>query len=334
MRVLITGATGYAGQSVGRRLVEQGEEVIALVRPRSRPVPLPPGVRVVAGDILDPGSLEAAMEGCSAVIHLAGTVKMWLADRSHFDRVNVGGLETALRVAERMRLNRFVYASSIVALGPTDGRILDESHVADRRRFFTDYERTKVAADRLAREAAAAGVPIVLLYPGILYGPGPVTEGNLMYRLLRDCLAGTFPGTLGRGDRRICYAFVDDVADGFHRALRQGRRGERYILGGENPTMAEFLDCLERVAAITVRRRRIPFWVAATIGRLQRWRARWFGTPPELTDGVVGVYRHEWAYSSRKAEQELGYRITPLADGLRRTVDWMRSGGGEAAHGG
>jgi farnesol dehydrogenase len=334
VRILITGATGYLGQAIAGVLVERGEEVVALVRASSRPAALPPGVRVVRGDVLDPDSLEAAMTGCSCVIHLAGVVKMWLRDRAEFHRVNVQGLETAMAVAERLRINRFLYASSIVALGPTDGAVLDETHFHRGDHFHTEYERTKVFADRVALERAAGGFPILLLYPGVLYGPGPITEGNLMYRVVRECLEGKFRGQLGRGDRRICYSYLADVARGFHRALRHGRRGERYILGGPNATFVEFLDCLEEVAGIAIRRRKIPFWVAQSIGRLQRWRARWFGIPPDLTDGVVRVYRHEWAYSSRKAEQELGYRVTALRDGLRLTVEWLRARQGATADGG
>lgn len=325
MRILITGATGYLGQAVLRCLVARGEEVVALVRPGSTAVRFPPGVREVRGDLLDPESLEGAMAGCSGVIHLAGAVRMWLPDPARFHRVNVGGLESAMAIAARLRVNRFLYASSIVALGPTDGGTGDEDRVHPPNRFFTEYERSKVEADRLARARAMAGFPVVLLYPGVLFGPGPATEGNLMERVVRDCLAGTFPGQFGRGDRRICYAFLEDVAEGFWLALRRGRRGERYVLGGENVTFVEFLDCLERVAGVVVRRRRIPFWLAESLGRLHRWRARWFRIPPRLTDEVVRVYRHEWAYSSRKAQAELGYRITPLEEGLRRTVAWVRS---------
>lgn len=325
MRVLITGATGYLGQAIAACLVEQGEEVIALVRPSSRLSALPQGVAVVRGDVLDRASLETAMTGCSCVVHLAGVVKMWVRDRTVFRRVNVGGLEAAMDVAEQLHVNRFLYASSIVALGPTDGAVLDESHFHRGDSFRTDYERTKVEADRVALERAAKGFPVVLLYPGVLYGPGPATEGNLMYRVVRECLEGTFPGHLGRGDRRISYSYLPDVARGFHLALRHGRRGERYILGGENVTFVEFLDRLEEAARLPIRRRRIPFWAAEMIGRLQRWRAVCFGIPPTLTDGVVRVYRHEWAYSSRKAEQELGYRITPLREGVRATVNWLRA---------
>ncbi len=328
LRVLITGATGYLGQAVTRYLVEQGEEVVALVRPQSRSIGMRGSVRLVPGDILNRESLEAAMEGCSSVIHLAGVVKMWLRDPRQFHRVNVDGFRQVLEVAERHRVNRFLYASSFVALGPTGGRVVDESHPHPGDRFRTEYERTKFQADRVAVDRSRGGYPLVILYPTVLYGPGPATEGNLMLRVLVDCLREAFPGYLGKGDRQIGYAYIGDVARGFHLALRKGGRGERYLLGGENVTFVEFLDLLEEVAGISIRRRKIPFWMAELAGRLQRVRARLLGIPPNLTDGVVRVYRHDWAYSSRKAEEELGYRITPLRDGLRETVKWLRSAGG------
>lgn len=331
MKILITGATGYLGQAVSKFLIEREEKVVALVRPTSQPAVLPAGIQVVRGDLLDAGSLDLAMEGCSCVIHLAGLVKRWVPDFSRFRQVNVEGLKTILEVANRHKVNRFLYASSIVALGPTDGKTGDETWSHSGTGFLTEYEHTKVEADLIARERGRSGFPIVLLYPGVLYGPGPRTEGNMMYRVLHDCLRGAFPGYPGKGDRRICYAYLQDVARGFHLALRNGRRGERYILGGENLTFLEFLDCLENVARISIRRRGIPFWVAEWMGRLQRWRARFLGIPPTITDGEVRVYRHDWAYSSDKARDEIGYNITPIKEGLRATVEWLRADGGTAA---
>jgi farnesol dehydrogenase len=117
---------------------------------------------------------------------------------------------------------------------------------------------------------------------------------------------------------------VDDVARGLVAALERAAPGSGYILGGENRTARELFAALEEATGIAPPRRSVPFSVARLVGRLQRWRAELTSIPPELTDEVVDAYRHEWAYSSARAEADLGYRITPLREGIARTAAWLR----------
>ncbi len=165
------------------------------------------------------------------------------------------------------------------------------------------------------------------MYPGVVFGPGALTEGNHVVQLLLQHARGKLPGMLGRGDLRQCFAFVDDVAAGMRAALERGKAGEGYILGGENRTGVELFEAFRSASGVAPPKRKIPFWAASLIGKVQRWRAELLGWEPELTDEVVGIYRHEWAYSSDKAVAELGYRITPFADAVGRTVAWLRTNG-------
>jgi len=247
---------------------------------------------------------------------------MWTTDRSEFDRVNVGGLRHVLDAAEAAGA-RVVYTSSFMALGPAGPAPGDESLVhpgAPRN----DYERTKAAADVVAREAAAAGRDIVILYPGVVYGPGDITDGNIVVKMVSDHLAGRFPGIVGPGDRLWCYSYVEDVVEGHLAALERGRKGERYILGGENVVMDGLFETLQAVSGTRPPRFHIPYPVASALGYTLVGWAELTGHPPLLTHEVVGVFREHWAYSSAKAERELGYRPRPLRDGLERTVEWLR----------
>ncbi len=323
MRVLVTGATGYLGTRVVARLMASGHEVIGMARP-GREAALPPGCAAALGDVRDPGSLRRALRGCEALVHLAALVRVWTRDAREFDRVNVEGLVATLRAAEEAAVRRVVYTSSIVVLGPTDGAIRDEAFERADFAFHTDYERSKWIADRVARDRAAAGQPIVFVYPGVVYGHGAGTEGNLLDGTLRDYLAGRLRTRLGRSDLRICYAYVEDVAEGHRLALERGAPGPGYVLGGDNATLQELFAHLEAITGIEPPRRVVPYWVAETIGRLLRARARLTGIPPVITDGVVATFRHEWAYSSERARRELGYRPTPLRDGLTRTIEALR----------
>jgi farnesol dehydrogenase len=192
---------------------------------------------------------------------------------------------------------------------------------------FNDYERTKLAADRLARQAAAADLPIVRLYPGVIYGPGALTEGNHVVATLLQHARGKLPGMLGPGDRRWCFAFVEDVAQGVVAATERAAAGSAYLLGGDNRTLNELFALFARETGIAPPRIRIPYGVASAIGRLQRLGATWFGIQPQLTEREVAIYRHEWAYRSERAVRELGYRARPLEDGVARTVAWLRETG-------
>jgi farnesol dehydrogenase len=325
-RLLVTGGTGFLGKNVARALAARGHHVRLLVRERSDLDGLPAAAEVARGDVTDPASVARAMEGCDAVVHMAALVKMWVPERERFAEVNVGGLRHVLDAARAAGV-RVVYTSSFIAVGPAGPEPADESRVHPGTSYRNDYERTKAAADRVAREAAAAGQDLVILYPGVVYGPGAMTDGNLVVKMVADHLRGRLQGIVGPGDRLWCYAFVDDVADAHVLALDKGRAGERYFLGGENVSMNGLFAALEEVAGAPPPRRHIPYPAARALGLALYLWAELTGHPPMLTHEVVDVFREHWAYSSAKAERELGYRPTPLREGLRRTVEWLRGQG-------
>jgi farnesol dehydrogenase len=334
MRVLVTGATGF----LGRRLVAElapRHELRVLARPGRRG--FPDGVEVVEGDVTDAAGVRRAAAGCEAVVHAAALVKI-LAPAAEFDRVNVGGLENVLAAAAAAGAARVVYVSTFMALGPSEGGpggVLDESAGAggdgdgagDGRTWINAYERTKTLADRLARRAIAAGQPLVVVYPGVIYGPGEMTEGNLVVRHLLDLLHRRLPALLGTPGRRWCYVFVDDVARGIGQALAGARPGARYVLGGENVRLGDFYALVEELSGVPVPRRRLPDGLAKAIGAAQKGWAQLRGTTPALTPDLVEVYRHDWAYSSARAAAELGYASRPLREGLAATLAWLRETG-------
>jgi len=360
MKILVTGATGF----LGRRLVAElapRHALRVLVRPRSGGAAalggghagaggdagdrgaaagrgaFPAGVEVVAGDVADAASVRQAMAGCEAVVHAAALVKI-LAPAAEFDRINVGGLENVLAAAAGARM---IYVSTFMALGPSEGGpggVLDESAPpaglgdgtdggGDGRVWINSYERTKTIADRLARRAIAAGQDVVVVYPGVIYGPGEMTEGNLVVRHVLDLLHRRLPALLGTPGRRWCHVFVDDVARGIGLALERARPGGRYVLGGENTSLGDFYRLVEELSGVPVPRRRLPDGLAKTIGAAQKAWARLRGTTPALTPDLVEVYRHDWAYSSARAAEELGYTFRPLREGLAATLAWLRETG-------
>lgn len=328
MKVLLTGGTGFLGRVLARRLVDGGHRVALLVRPTSERGGLPPEAELVDGDVTERASLDHALGagGFDAVIHAAALVKI-LAPRRDFERVNVEALDHVLAAAEAAGVGRVVYVSSFMALGPTErfpgGEATEEAPPADRR-WINDYERTKTVADRRARRAIEAGAPLSVVYPGVIYGPGSLTEGNIVVRHLLDLAHGRLPGLLGDPSHRWNYVFVDDVAEGIVRVLELPDAGRRFVLGGDNVRQSRFYDLLEEVGDVHFPRRRIPDWIATAAGFAMREVARWTGATPRLTPDLVEVYRHDWALDSSRAAAELDWRGRPFERGLVQTLSWLR----------
>jgi farnesol dehydrogenase len=310
MRVLVTGGTGYLGRTLVQALAARGHELVILAR-RASASGLP-GTAVDA-DIRDRDAVERAAQGCDVISHSAALVSIWQKRRADFDDVNVGGLRNIIDVAGALRVPRVVVTSSFLALPPLGRSAPIEAN---------DYQRTKVAADRVADTALAGGCPIVRVYPGVVYGPGSLTEGNLVGRLVADHLRHRLPGLVGPEHLWSC-AYVDDVAAGLCGAIERGRVGAQYRMGGENAPQSRVFDI---VSNLTGRRPppRIPFPIATALGAAEELRAALFGSAPLLTRGAVDIFRYDWPLDSTTASRELGYVITPLEEGLQRTVASIR----------
>ena len=328
MRVLVTGATGFLGRRTVARLAPR-HELRLLVRPGASRERFPAGVEFVGGDVTDRTSLAAGAAGCDAVLHAAALVKID-APAAEFDRVNVGGLENGLAAAADAGVGAVVYVSSFIALGPTEaapGGELDERAESASRTWINDYQRTKTLSDQRARRAIADGVPLSVVYPGVIYGPGELTEGNILVRHLLDLAHGRLPALVGRAERRWNYVFVDDVAAGIAATLEQRLPGRRYMLGGENVTQGELYALVAELGGIRVPRLRMPDLLASASGAAMKAWARLTGGVPRLTPDLVEIYRHDWAYDSSTAGRELGYRPRTLRAGLETTLAWLRETG-------
>jgi NAD+-dependent farnesol dehydrogenase len=301
MRILVTGGTGYLGSAIVRALERAGHEAIVFAR-----TAMPPGI---AGDIRDTRAVTAAAAGVDAIVHTAALVAVWRRDASEFDAVNVGGLQSVLAAARAHHVPRIVYTSSFLALPPA-GRpqALTANH----------YQRTKVAARDVARRAAADGLPVVTLYPGVVYGPGPATEGNLVARLMSDQLRGRLPGVIGP-ERTWSFAFIEDVADAHVAAATHPSPAREYGIGGVSAPQGSIYAFVHerRGRAIPPR---LPYVVAAAGAAACEALTLLTGRPPLLTRGIVEIFREDWPVDSTAAQHDLGLRVTPLTVGLERTL--------------
>jgi farnesol dehydrogenase len=306
MRVLVTGGTGYLGAAIVRALHARGHHPVVFAR-RASSAGLP-GVPH-DGDVRDRRSLELAADRVDAIIHAAALVSLWRPLAREFDDVNVGGLRNVLDVAGARGLPRVVYTSSFLALPPAGASAPLQAN---------DYQRTKVRALEVARAGAAAGLPIVTLFPGVVYGPGADTEGNLVGRLIRDHLRGRLPGLIG-AQRRWSYSYVEDVAAAHAEAVaRTGVQGE-YVVGGENVPQMRVFQIVRELTGCQLPRQ-LPFAAAAAAAFVEDGRARLLGRPPRLTRGTVNIFRHDWSLNSARSVLELSYQVTPLRSGLQHVL--------------
>ncbi len=310
MRVLVTGATGYLGRAIVRALRQREHTTVAFAR-RASSSDL--GGECIDGDVTDAQAVDRAVANCHAVCHAAALVAIWRRDPGDFDRVNIEGTRHVFDAVQRHGVRRCVYTSSFLALPPRGHAVPLVSN---------DYQRTKALALHVADEFVARGVPIVSLFPGVIYGPGARTEGNLVGRLLVDRIEGRLPGGVGL-DRIWSFAYIDDVARAHAVAVDAAHVQHRYSLGGENLPQRAVFDWLER------RHGRgapwsLPSPVARAVGWLEELRARITGATPVLTRDSVNVFVHDWPLDSSDAVRDLGYRITPLDEGLDATWPSLR----------
>ncbi len=323
--ILLTGATGYLGSQIAAELIRRGEPFRVLVRDPARLSfdPLKAQCEVAVGDIRDGAALSQALHGVKQVIHTAALVKIWVRDPRDFWRVNVEALKNLLSSAAETGVERVVYTSSFIAFGPSADANAGEG-LRNRGPFSNQYEETKSQALAWLREEGFRRFPVIAMMPGVIYGPGPATEGNLVGGMIEQYLAGKFPGLLGSGGQRWSFAFNSDVVAAHLAALEKGRPGEEYVLGGDNRTLNELFGILAELSGVRRAVRHLPFIAGKMVGALEVLRARYFGHQPQLTPGVVEIFKHDWVYSSAKAVRELGYRVTSLEDGLSKTLSAVR----------
>ena len=326
MTVLVTGATGFVGSAVLRRLLDDGHRARALVRAGSNRRNLEGlSVEAVVGDLGDPASLERAMAGCTALFHVAADYRIGVREPDGLYRTNVEGTRNVMLAAAAAGVARIVYTSSVATLGVTgDATPADETNPSTIDDMIGHYKRSKFLAEaevrRLARDE---GLPAVIVNPSTPVGPRdirPTPTG----RMIVEAASGRMPAFVDTGLNMV---HVDDVAAGHVLAFERGAVGERYILGGENMSLR---DILAEIAAITGRRPprvRLPHGLVLPIAHAAEAWARLRGAEPFVTVEGARLARKKMFYSARRARDELGFAPRPAAEALRDAVAWYRRHG-------
>ena len=319
MRVLLTGASGFIGSHVAAELTRQGANVRAFCR--SEP---PAQARVeewMRGDVTDPDAVQRAVAGCEAAVHAAALYSYRRADAPLMEAVNVAGTRHVLEACARAGVGRVLVTSSSATCGPVPGRAAGERDGPPDWELAVPYKRTKLAAERLALGAAGEGIEVVCVNPTTVVGAGdrqPTPSG----KMVRDLVEGRI-GAYMRG-AGINVVSVLDVARGHALALGAGRRGERYILGGEDLSLRDAFALVLAAVGRKPPRLAIPWPVAYGAARIADLAARVTGREPRLLVlDEVRLARLPLFFSSDKARAELGYAPGPAADALAAAARWF-----------
>lgn len=326
MKTLVTGATGFVGSAVLRRLVDAGHEVRVLRRPSSDNRNLL-GVEceTVVGDLTDPASLTAAVAGCAAVYHVAADYRLWTEDHTAIYRANVDGTLNLMRAAGDAGVGRIVYTSSVAAVGfRDDGAPADETTVTTLKDMVGHYKRSKYLAEQeVLRLATGEGLPIVTVNPSAPFGPRdvkPTPTGRIIVQFAR----GRMPAYVDTG---LNVVHVDDVARGHLLAFERGAVGERYILGGDDMPLRLILETVAERLGRKPPRFRLPRAPLMPVAWMAEAMARLTGKEPMVTADALRMARKRMYFSSTKAREKLGYAPRPGTEALCEAVDWFRSNG-------
>ncbi len=318
---LVTGATGFIGWHIARKLLARGHTVRALVRPGSKVRELQ--VEEVTGDLRDRESLERAVAGCGLVFHVAADYRLWAKDPGELYRSNVEGTRNLLTAARDGAVERVVYTSTVGCIGIPDDRPGSEELEVHLEEMTGAYKRSKFQAEQVALEFAGAGLPVVIVNPTAPIGDHdfkPTPTGKIVV----DYLKGDMPVFVDTG---LNLVDVADTAEGHLLACERGRSGERYILGCQNLTLEQILARLAELSGGKAPRWRIPYGVAYAAGLASTGWANLTGHEPRAPLDALKMARKKMFVSVDKAKRELGFNPSPVEGALKRAVDWFRANG-------
>jgi nucleoside-diphosphate-sugar epimerase len=317
MRYFITGATGFIGGQMTRQLVEAGHEVVALVRTPSKATALADlGVEIHQGDITDKESMRQPMTGVDAVFHVAGWYKMGVkGDKAK--RINVDGTRNVLELMKELRIPKGVYTSTVAVFSDTGGELVDESYYYDPKgKWLTEYERTKwLAHYEVAVPMIKAGLPLIIVLPGLVYGPG---DTSAVHNSFVQYLKRKLPMIPNKAT--FAWAHVEDVALAHIVAMEKGKIGESYIIAGAVHTLTEAFEMAEKISGVPAPRIHPPNSIMHGMAKVMDLIGAIVPLPDMYTGESLRSTAASYMGSNAKAKRELAYDPRPLQEGLRETL--------------
>lgn len=322
---LVTGATGFVGSAVTRVLLKAGHQVRVLARPGSDRRNLNGlSLEIVQGSLEDTASLAAAVAGCRYVFHVAADYRLWVPDPQAMFRANVAGTRELMLAALEAGVERIVYTSSVATLGIVHSGIADEETPSGVSDMIGPYKRSKFEAEAIVRDLVATqSLPAIVVNPSTPIGPGDI-KPTPTGRLIVEAARGRVPGFVDTG---LNVVHVEDVAIGHLLAAELGETGRRYILGGENLSLAEILAEVARLTGRRAPSLKIPYVAILPVAVGAEALARLTGREPFVTLDGARMSRKTMFFSSARALRELGYAPRPARQGIADAIAWFKANG-------
>lgn len=317
MRYLVTGATGFIGKKLALKLIDLNHEVVAVVRDPAKARDLEEaGITIFQGDITDKYSLRKPMTGCEGVFHVAGWYKVGVKDKSQAAAVNVEGSRAVFEMMRETGVVKGVYTSTLAINSDTHGKELDETFRFTGK-HLSEYDRTKALAHQVAEEFIERGLPLTIVQPGMVYGPG---DGGPAHNIWK----GYLRRTLTTVPKRVAYSwgYVDDIVDGHILAMQQGEVGESYIICGPSATLVNALKTAEQYTGIKMPSQTSPGilkLMSSIMGIVESIASVPENYSSEYLRVAAGV---TYLGDNAKARKEFGYNPRPLKAGIPPTLDW------------
>jgi nucleoside-diphosphate-sugar epimerase len=325
MNVFVSGATGFIGIQLVKRLISQGQTVHALYRSEAKADMIRlPGVELFKGDILDTHSLESAMKGCQAAYHTAAFAGVWSKDPSMVSRLNVDGALNVIEAARKFDVSRIVVTSTAGILGPSEKDPVHEASPPPSS-FFTLYEESKFQLEQKLLGRTEGSPEVVVVNPTRVYGPGYLSESNGVTRMIKQYMEGKWHLVPGDGNSLGNYVHVEDVVSGHLLAMEKGKPGERYVLGGEDISYMQLFQYTRDASGVKKRLYKIPLWIMLAASKAMKGIASLTGRPPLIVPNLVRKFNHNWIVSSQKAIREIGYQARNAKEGITQTVQWIQT---------
>ena len=318
--VLITGASGFVGSAIASVARAAGLRVRVLVRPSSPRTNVDLRDEVVEGDLSDPASLARALTGIRHLVHAAADYRLWAPRPEEVERTNVEGTRNLMLAALDAGVERIVHTSTVATIRPGG----DETAALAPGEVIGAYKRSKVLAERVVEEMVEhRGLPAIIVNPSTPIGPRDVRP-TPTGRIIVEAASGRVPGFVDTG---LNLAHVDDVAAGHLAALRLGRIGERYILGGDNVPLSRMLADIAALCGRRAPRLRVPRQAVWPIAVGAEAMARWTGREPFINREALRMSKERMFFDDAKARREFGYVSRPYREGLEDAIGWFRAAG-------
>lgn len=321
MRAFVTGATGFVGAAVARRLQERGWELRLLARPGSDHRNVQSlKAEIVEGDLLNTGGFASSLEGCDALFHVAADYRLWVPNPAEMDAINIIGTQRLLKAAKAAHIPRMVYTSSVATLGKDpEGRPANEETPGDLTQMIGTYKRSKYRAEQAVKAMIADGLPCVIVNPSTPVGPGDI-KPTPTGRILVEAAKGRMRAYVETG---LNIVHVEDVAAGHLLAFEKGQIGQRYILGGHDMSLQDILSTIAVICGQSEFKVRLPHGFVLPIAYAIEAAARLFRFQPFATVDGVRMAKTPMFFSSAKAERELGYNFRPAREAIRDALLWF-----------